>query len=59
VHVINNYFSLEDLLYYTTPHGVEKAPKLDPSLASPLHSLMVSSNLHPVKVCLSKDDQDG
>ena len=50
VRAINNFFSVDDLQYYTKPHGLEKVPKLDPSLVSPLYPLMTTSNLHPVKV---------
>ena len=50
VRTINNFFSVDDLQYYTKPHGLEKLPKLDPSLVSSLYPLMTTSNLHPVKV---------
>ena len=50
VRTINNFFSVDDLQYYTKPHGLEKVPKLDPSLVSPLYPLITTSNLHPVKV---------
>ena len=50
VRTINNFFSMDDLQYYTKPHGLEKVPKLDPSLVSSLYPLMTTSNLHPVKV---------
>ena len=50
MRAINNFFSVDDLQYYTKPHGLEKVPKLDPSLVSSLYPLMTTSNLHPVKV---------
>ena len=50
VRTINNFFSVDDLQYYTKPRGLEKVPKLDPSLVSPLYPLITTSNLHPVKV---------
>ena len=48
--VINNFFSRAGLDYYTKPQGLEKEPKLPPKLAGPLHKLIMSTNLHPVKV---------
>ena len=54
VRTINNFFSMDDLQYYTKPHGLEKVPKLDPSLVSSLYPLMTTSNLHPVKVQRNK-----
>lgn len=50
VTVINNFFSRARLDYYTKPQGLEKAPKLPPKLAGPLHKIIMSTNLNPVKV---------
>ncbi|XP_056458886.1 ankyrin repeat and MYND domain-containing protein 2-like [Gadus chalcogrammus] len=52
VTVINNFFSRAGLDYYTKPQGLEKEPKLPPKLAGPLHKLIMSTNLHPVKMVL-------
>lgn len=48
--VINNFFSRARLDYYTRPQGLEKEPKLPPKLAGPLHKVIMSTNLNPVKV---------
>lgn len=50
VSLINNFFSLDDLAYYTKIQGFEKEPKLQPSLAPALHKLMLFNNLNPVKL---------
>lgn len=50
VTVINNFFSRARLDYYTKPQGLEKEPKLPPKLAGPLHKVIMSTNLNPVKV---------
>lgn len=50
VTVINNFFSRARLDYYTRPQGLEKEPKLPPKLAGPLHKVIMSTNLNPVKV---------
>ncbi|XP_077993617.1 ankyrin repeat and MYND domain-containing protein 2-like [Glandiceps talaboti] len=52
VSVINNYFSKQEVDYYTKVQGFEKEPKLAPHLAAPLHKLVLFSNLNPVKVAL-------
>ena len=48
--MINNFFSRARLDYYTKPQGLEKEPKLPPKLAGPLHKVIMSTNLNPVKV---------
>uniref|UniRef100_W5MZT3 Ankyrin repeat and MYND domain containing 2b n=1 Tax=Lepisosteus oculatus TaxID=7918 RepID=W5MZT3_LEPOC len=52
VTVINNFFPRERLEYYTKPQGLEKDPKLPPGLASPLHKIIMTTNLNPVKVVM-------
>lgn len=56
VTVVNNFFSRARLDYYTKAQGLEKEPKLPSKLAGPLHKIIMSTNLNPVKVlvgCLS------
>ncbi|XP_008279716.1 ankyrin repeat and MYND domain-containing protein 2-like [Stegastes partitus] len=50
VTVINNFFSRARLEYYTRPQGQETEPKLPPRLAGPLHKIIMTTNLNPVKV---------
>lgn len=50
VTVINNFFSRARLDYYTKAQGLEKEPKLPPKLAGPLHKIIMSTNLNPVRV---------
>lgn len=50
VTVINNFFSRARLEYYTRPQGPETEPKLPPRLAGPLHKIIMTTNLNPVKV---------
>ncbi|KAK2845064.1 hypothetical protein Q5P01_011723 [Channa striata] len=52
VTVINNFFSRARLDYYTKPQGLEKEPKLPSKLAGPLHKIIMSTNLNPVKMVL-------
>lgn len=52
VTVINNFFSRARLDYYTRAQGLEKEPKLPPKLAGPLHKVIMSTNLNPVKMVL-------
>ncbi|KAJ8354516.1 hypothetical protein SKAU_G00220830 [Synaphobranchus kaupii] len=52
VTVINNFFSRARLEYYTKPQGLEKEPKLPPKLAGPLHKIIMSTNLNPVKIVM-------
>nr|KAF6468902.1 ankyrin repeat and MYND domain containing 2 [Molossus molossus] len=49
VTVINNFFPRERLNYYTKPQGLDTEPKLPPKLAGPLHKIITTTNLHPVK----------
>lgn len=48
--MINNFFSRARLEFYTRPLGLEREPKLPPGLAGPLHKIIMTSNLNPVKV---------
>ncbi|KAK5883090.1 hypothetical protein CesoFtcFv8_019456 [Champsocephalus esox] len=52
VTVINNFFSLAKLEFYTRPHGLERDPRLPPTLAGPLHRIIMTTNLNPVKIVL-------
>ncbi|KAA8586073.1 hypothetical protein FQN60_007642 [Etheostoma spectabile] len=52
VTVINNFFSRARLEYYTQPQGLEKEPRLPPQLAGPLHKIIMTTNLNPVKIVL-------
>ncbi|XP_047461522.1 ankyrin repeat and MYND domain-containing protein 2-like isoform X2 [Mugil cephalus] len=52
VTVINNFFSLARLEYYTRPQGLEKEAKLPPRLAGPLHKIIMTTNLNPVKIVM-------
>ncbi|XP_056154879.1 ankyrin repeat and MYND domain-containing protein 2-like [Lampris incognitus] len=52
VTVINNFFSRARLEYYTRPQGLEREPKLPPKLAGPLHKIIMTTNLNPVKMVL-------
>ncbi|XP_068188421.1 ankyrin repeat and MYND domain-containing protein 2-like [Antennarius striatus] len=52
VRVINNFFSRARLEYYTRPQGQETEPKLPPRLAGPLHDIIMTTNLNPVKLVL-------
>ncbi|XP_069815422.1 ankyrin repeat and MYND domain-containing protein 2 isoform X2 [Dendropsophus ebraccatus] len=57
VTVINNFFPREKLDYYTKPQGLNKEPKLPVKLAGPLHKIITTTNLHPVKIVfLIKDN---
>ncbi|XP_054874218.1 ankyrin repeat and MYND domain-containing protein 2-like isoform X3 [Amphiprion ocellaris] len=40
------------LEYYTRPQGQEKEPKLPPRLAGPLHKIIMTTNLNPVKIVM-------
>lgn len=60
VTVINNFFSLAKLEFYTRPHGLEREPRLPPTLAGPLHRIIMTTNLNPVKVRLPhRSTEDG
>ncbi|XP_032926965.1 ankyrin repeat and MYND domain-containing protein 2 [Catharus ustulatus] len=52
VTVINNFFPRERLDYYTKPQGLDKEPKLPVKLAGPLHKIITTTNMHPVKIVL-------
>ncbi|XP_067268453.1 ankyrin repeat and MYND domain-containing protein 2-like [Chanodichthys erythropterus] len=52
VTVINNFFSRARLEYYTRPQGSEREPKLPPKLAGPLHKIIMTTNLNPVKMVM-------
>ncbi|KAK1895717.1 Ankyrin repeat and MYND domain containing protein 2 [Dissostichus eleginoides] len=52
VTVINNFFSRAKLDYYSKLQGLEKEPKLPSKLAGPLHKVIMSTNLNPVKMVM-------
>ncbi|XP_059899102.1 ankyrin repeat and MYND domain-containing protein 2-like [Gadus macrocephalus] len=52
VSVINNFFPRARLDYFTTAQGQDKEPKLPPKLAGPLHKIVMTTNLNPVKMVL-------
>ncbi|XP_029299077.1 LOW QUALITY PROTEIN: ankyrin repeat and MYND domain-containing protein 2-like [Cottoperca gobio] len=52
VTLINNFFSLAKLEYYTRPHGLDREPRLHPTLAGPLHKIIMTTNLNPVKIVM-------
>ncbi|XP_007532029.1 ankyrin repeat and MYND domain-containing protein 2 isoform X1 [Erinaceus europaeus] len=52
VTIINNFFPRERLDYYTKLQGLDKEPKLLPKLAGPLHKIITTTNLHPVKIVM-------
>ncbi|XP_060488586.1 ankyrin repeat and MYND domain-containing protein 2 isoform X3 [Panthera onca] len=52
VTIINNFFPRERLDYYTKPQGLDKEPKLPPKLGGPLHKIITTTNLHPVKIVM-------
>ncbi|XP_056261827.1 ankyrin repeat and MYND domain-containing protein 2a [Pseudoliparis swirei] len=52
VTVINNFFSRARVDYYTKRQGLEKEPKLPSKLAGPLHKVIMSTNLNPVKMVM-------
>lgn len=52
VTIINNFFSRESLDYYTRPQGLETEARLPAQLAAPLHRIILTTNLNPVKVLL-------
>ena len=53
VQVINNYFSLSDLLEYTSRPKADGQPRLDRNTAQYLHRLLTSTRVHPVHVSVS------
>ncbi|CAM4633061.1 unnamed protein product [Leuciscus chuanchicus] len=52
VTVIRNFFSRARLEYYTRPQGLEREPKLPAKLAGPLHKIIMTTNLNPVKMVM-------
>uniref|UniRef100_A0A8D3BGR4 Ankyrin repeat and MYND domain containing 2 n=1 Tax=Scophthalmus maximus TaxID=52904 RepID=A0A8D3BGR4_SCOMX len=38
--------------YYTRPQGLDREPKLPQSLAGPLHKIIMTTNLNPVKIVM-------
>ncbi|XP_059484795.1 ankyrin repeat and MYND domain-containing protein 2 [Neocloeon triangulifer] len=52
VAAINNFIPRSEIDYFITPKGLEKEPKLDPSLADPLHKFVMQVNIHPVGVLM-------
>lgn len=52
VSMINHYVPEEDVVYFTKPRGLEKEPKLNPSLAVPLWTYLRQTNIHPVRLVL-------
>ncbi|XP_038049493.1 ankyrin repeat and MYND domain-containing protein 2-like [Patiria miniata] len=58
VSIINNFFSREDVDYYTKKQGFEKEPKLKPELAPAVHKLILQTNLNPVKILLFIKDHE-
>ncbi|CAG2109483.1 unnamed protein product [Medioppia subpectinata] len=52
VAIINNYIPREDIDYYTRVHGLETEPRLSARLATPLHSFVRQTNIHPIRIGL-------
>ncbi|CAL8297137.1 unnamed protein product [Lota lota] len=52
VTLINNFFPRARLDYYTRPQGQEREPKLPLKLAEPLHKIIMTTNLNPVKMVM-------
>ncbi|XP_028317227.1 ankyrin repeat and MYND domain-containing protein 2-like isoform X1 [Gouania willdenowi] len=52
VTVINNFFSRARLDFFTRPQGAEMEPKLPPSLVGPLHQIIMTTNLNPVRIVM-------
>lgn len=50
VQVINNYFSLSDLHSYTSQLKADGQPRLNSAIAPYLHSLLITTQVHPVHV---------
>ncbi|XP_074652447.1 ankyrin repeat and MYND domain-containing protein 2-like [Tubulanus polymorphus] len=57
--LINNFFSREELDYYTIPQGFEKEPKLPREIAAAVHKTILTWNLHPVKIAMFMVDNEG
>lgn len=52
VSVINNFIPNSKVEYYAKIQGLEVEPKLPPNLVTPLHRLLISTNVHPIFVSL-------
>lgn len=52
VSIINNFIPKEAIDYYTEARGLEKEPKLPPSLANSMHRLVIKTNIHPVRLAI-------
>ncbi|CAL8295917.1 unnamed protein product [Merluccius merluccius] len=52
VTVINNFFPRARLDYYTRHQGQEREAKLPPTLVGPLHKIIMTTNLNPVKMVM-------
>jgi len=52
VAVINNFVPKESVYFFTRKQPLEEKAKLDPALARPIHSLVMSMNTHPVRIAL-------
>uniref|UniRef100_A0A8C6UY12 Ankyrin repeat and MYND domain containing 2b n=1 Tax=Neogobius melanostomus TaxID=47308 RepID=A0A8C6UY12_9GOBI len=57
VTVINNFFSRARLDIYTRPQGVDPEPMLPAGLAGPLHKIIMTTNINPVKIVLLVRDE--
>jgi len=52
VAVINNYVGKEEVYFYTRKQPLETEPKLSLQLAKPIHQLVQTMNMHPVRIGL-------
>ncbi|GAB6022468.1 hypothetical protein CHUAL_006579 [Chamberlinius hualienensis] len=50
--LINNYIPKSEVEYYSEPRGLEKEPKLPRELVTPLHSLIVRPDVHPISIAM-------
>ncbi|CAG13461.1 unnamed protein product, partial [Tetraodon nigroviridis] len=57
VTLINNFFSRARLEVFTRPQGQEQEARLPPKLAGPLHKIIMTTNLNPVKMVLLVKEQ--
>jgi hypothetical protein len=51
--VINNFISREDIEYFSQLQGLEKEPRLPPSLVDPFLSFVRDMNVNPVRVAMN------
>lgn len=51
--IINNFIAREDIEYFSVIQGLEKEPRLPPSLVDPLLSLVRDANVNPVRVAMN------